>query len=62
MVDAVAGKLLGCRGAKDEVTLETSIDDLDDDLLVREANDETVLGRVVLVLRLCDEALTGVVC
>ena len=46
---------------KDEVTLDTSVDDLDDDLLVREADDETVLGRVVLVLRLRDQPLARVV-
>ncbi len=38
------------------------ISNLYDDLLVREADDEAVLGYVVLVLRLCEEALAGVVC
>ncbi len=59
---AIAGELLGRRGAEDKVTLEARIDDLYDDLLVGEADDEAVLGCVVLVLRLCDEALAGVVC
>ncbi len=61
MADAVAGELLGRCGAEDKVTLETRIDDLYDDLLVCEADDEAVLGCVVLVLRLCDEALAGIV-
>lgn len=37
------------------------MDDLADDILVGEANDEAVLGRVVLVLRLGDQPLTGIV-
>lgn len=62
-VDAVAGELLGHRGTKDSVTLEARIDDFNlyDDLLVCEADDEAVLGYVVLVLRLCEEALADVV-
>ena len=61
VVDAVAGELLGCSSAKHEITLEAGIDDLDDDLLVREADDKSVLGRVVLVLRLRDQPLARVV-
>lgn len=43
MVDAISGQLLGPCRAKDEVTLQTCVDDLDDDLLVREADDQAVL-------------------
>lgn len=46
MVDAVAGELLGPRSGENEVTLEASVHDLDDDLAVREANNQAVLGSV----------------
>jgi hypothetical protein len=37
------------------------VDNLADDVLVGEANDEAVLGRIVLVLGLGDQPLTGIV-
>ena len=80
MVDAVAGELPRASVGEDKVTLDASVDDLDDDLLVGEANDQAVLGGVaasqsldldfitnmagyvLLVLRLGDQPLAGVVC
>lgn len=49
VVDAVAGELLRARSAKHEVTLEASVHDLDQNLAVREADDQTVLGRVAIL-------------
>ena len=46
VVDAVAGKLLRASSGEDEVSLETGVDNLDDDLLVREADNQAVLRRV----------------
>ena len=37
------------------------MDDLADDVLVGETDDETVLGRIVLVLGLGDQPLAGIV-
>jgi hypothetical protein len=48
-------------GHEDLVTANLGVDDLADDVLVGEADDEAVLGRVVLVLRLGDQPLTGIV-
>ena len=62
MVNAVPGELLGRRCAKDKVALDAGVDDLYDDLLVCEADDETVLWCIVLVLCLGDEAFASVVC
>ena len=61
MVDAIPRELLRGCSSKNEVTLQTCIHNLDDDLLVGEANDKAVLGCIVLVLRLCDETLASVV-
>ena len=77
MVDTVTGKLLRTRSAKDEVSLAASVDDLDDNFTVGEANNQAVLGGVavvrsanshytrevyaLLVLGLGDKALAGVV-
>ena len=61
VVDAIPRELLrGCSG-KNKVTLQTRVHNLYDNLLVGEADDETVLGGVVLVLRLGDETLASVV-
>ena len=46
VVDAVAGELARAGVGEDEVTLDARVDDLDDDLLVGEANDQAVLGGV----------------
>lgn len=46
VVDAISGELLRSCGNQNEVTLQTSVDDLADDLLVGEPDDETVFRRV----------------
>lgn len=46
MVDAVSWQLFRVSGAEDEVTLETGVDDLYDDVLVGEADDKSVFWRV----------------
>jgi hypothetical protein len=48
-------------GAEDLVAVDLGGDDLGDDVAVGEADNQTVLGGVVLVLGLGDEALAGVV-
>ena len=50
MVNTVVGELLGARSGKDEVTLKAGVDNLDDDLLVCEADDQTVFGGVAVYL------------
>ena len=61
MVNTIARKLFrGSRG-EDKVALQAGIHNLDDDLLVREADDKSVLRRIVLVLRLGDQALARIV-
>lgn len=54
MLDAVAGEFVRVSGAKDFIARDFGRDDLNDNVLVGEANDEAVLGRVVLVLGLAD--------
>ena len=61
MLDAVAFELMSIGGTEDLVTGDLRGDDLGDDIAVGETNDETVLWCAVLVLRLGDEALAGVV-
>lgn len=61
MADAVALELVGVGGDEDLVANDLGADDLADDVLVGEADDQAVLGRVVFVLRLGGEALAGVV-
>ena len=60
-VDAVALELVGVGGDEDLVAGDLGTDDLGDDVLVGEADDQAVLGRVVFVLGLRDEALASVV-
>jgi hypothetical protein len=55
----VAWNILG--SAEDLVTANLRVDDLADDVLVGETDDETVLGRIVLVLGLGDQPLAGIV-
>ena len=43
--------------ADDAVTVHETVDNLADNLFVGEANDQTVLGGLVLVLGLADQAL-----
>jgi hypothetical protein len=47
--------------AEDLVTANLGVDDLADDVLVGETDDEAVLGRIVLVLGLGNQPLTGIV-
>jgi len=59
--DAVSLQLVGVGSAEDLVTANLRVDDLADDVLVGETDDETVLGRIVLVLGLGDQPLAGIV-
>ena len=59
--DSVALELVAVGSNEDLVAGEFGGDDLGDDVLVGEADHEAVLGRIVLVLGLGDEALAGVV-
>ena len=44
--DAVAGKLVRTSGGENEIALDACVDDLDDNLLVREADNQAVLGSI----------------
>lgn len=59
--DAIALELVGVSAGEDLVTGDLRVDDLGDDVAVGEADNEAVLGGVVLVLGLGDQALTGIV-
>jgi hypothetical protein len=59
--DAVGLELVCVGGTEDLVSANLRADDLGDDVAVGEADDETVLGRIVLVLGLGDQALAGIV-
>ncbi len=48
VVDTISGKLLGAGGSENEVALNTSVDNLGNDLLVGEADNKTVLGGVAV--------------
>ena len=61
VLDAIALQLVGVRGRKDLVTVQVGRDDLGNDVAVGEADNHAVLGRIVLVLGLGDEALASVV-
>lgn len=61
LVDAVLGELVGVGRGKNLVTGDLGVDDLGDDVAVGEANNHAVLGRVVLVLGLGDQALASIV-
>jgi len=61
VLDAVALELVSVGCDQDLVAGQFAGDDLADNVAVGEADDETVLGRIVLVLGLGDEALAGVV-
>ena len=62
MVDTISGELSRVGRSENKVALQAGVDDLDDNVLVRYADYEAVLGRVVLVLRLRNEPLARVVC
>ena len=59
--DAVGLELVGVRSHEDLVTANLRGDDLSNDVAVGEADDEAVLGRIVLVLGLSGQALAGIV-
>lgn len=61
VLDTVSLELVSVGGDEDLVTGDLRGDDLADDVLVGEADNQAVLGGVVLVLGLGDEALSGVV-
>jgi hypothetical protein len=46
MLDAISWELSRASSSKDKVTLEAGVDDLDNDILVCDADDEAVLGGV----------------
>ena len=48
MVDAVTWELFRASGGENEVALDACVDDLDDDLLVGEADNEAVLGGIAV--------------
>merc|ERR1711918_48077 len=58
---AVAWELVSVGGSVADVALDLGGDHLADDVLVREANDEAVLGSAELILVLGDKTLAGVV-
>ena len=51
-MDAITGQLVTVSCGDDPVSFQSSVDDLATDVLVGDADDHAVLGRVVLVLRL----------
>lgn len=61
VLDAVGLELVGVGSAEDLVASDLGGHDLHDDVAVGETDDEAVLGRIVLVLGLGDETLTGIV-
>jgi hypothetical protein len=61
VLDTVSLELVSVGRAEDLVASDLGGHDLADDVLVGEADDQAVLGSIVLVLGLGDEALTGVV-
>lgn len=61
VLDAVGLKLVGVGSGEDLVTGDLRGNDLGDDVAVGEADNQAVLGRVVLVLGLGDQTLAGIV-
>jgi hypothetical protein len=60
-LDTITGKFVSIGGRENEITLELGVDDLTNNILVGETDNESVLGRVVLVLGLNDKSLTSIV-
>lgn len=60
-LDAILGQLVRVGGANDAITLDARVRDLAGDVAVARTHDQTVLGRVVLVLVLEDQALASIV-
>lgn len=61
LVNAVLGELVSVGSGENLVTGDLRVDDLGNDVAVGEANNHAVLGRVVLVLGLGDQALASIV-
>ena len=61
MLDSIALEFVSVGGAEDLVARDLGGDDLTDNILIGEADNEAILGSVVLVLGLGDETLSGVV-
>jgi len=60
-LDTIVGKFVGIGRSDDKVSLNLGIDDLADNISVGKTNNQTVLGGVVLVLVLNDQALASIV-
>jgi len=60
-LDTISGKLMGVGASEDNIVVHIGLDDLADDILAGDADDETVLGGLVLVLILGNQTLTGIV-
>lgn len=58
-LEPIARKLVGVGGGENQIADDAGGDDLGDDVLVGESDDEPVLGCVVFVLVLVDEADSG---
>ena len=61
MIDAVDFEFMRVGSAKHLVAGDLRRDDLADDIVIGKADNETVLGSIVLVFCLGDQALTGIV-
>jgi hypothetical protein len=60
-LDAVTRKFVRVGSSKNVIALELGVDDLANDVLVGETDNQSVLGRVVLVLGLNNQTLASVV-
>lgn len=61
VVNTISWQFPRVSGGQNEVTDEAGVDNLHDDVLVREADDKAVFGCVVLVLGLGHKAFAGIV-
>lgn len=61
MLDTEAGELVGICGRENHVALDLGVHNLAHNVLLGDAHNKTVFGRVVLVLCLHAEAFAGVV-
>jgi hypothetical protein len=60
-LDTIVGELMGVGRGKDKVTLNLGIDHLANNVSVGDTDNQTILGGVILVLVLDDQALAGIV-
>ena len=61
MVDTVSSEFVRIGSAENFVACDLGRDNLADNIVIGEADDETVLGSIVLILCLGDQALAGIV-